>query len=189
MSRSFVQPRRADHSRHQQFRAGSRVRTVVALSLVLVGVSGCGNLISYPDKVGQVGITVDQAGHPVIAVMTCSKATPVIGMFEGRKPSDPDTKENVKRGSWRARTAFAGVRSLTPTAPDDTWVIASAPGTLEADRVFVIDASIAEKENTTMGGVSFRLSDLDRLSPDQVQVDTGVQSLSTFSAYQCPENG
>jgi hypothetical protein len=188
MSRSFVLPRRDDQPRHQRPLAGAGVRTFVAVSLVLVAVSACGNAISYPDKVGQVGITVDQAGRPVIAVMTCSKATPVIQMHEGRKPSDPDTKENVKRGSWQARTAFAGVRNLAPTATDDTWVTASGAGSLESDRMFLVTGGIAEKKNTTMGGVSFRLSDLDRLSPDQVQVDTGVQSLSAFSAYHCPEN-
>lgn len=168
-------------------RRHSRARTAAALmplSLVVVGVSACGNLITVHDA-GRVGITVDSAGHPVIAVMTCAKATPVIEMAEGRKPSDPDTKTNVQRGTWQARQEFAGVEMIALDKPGEIWTMKRNPGTLEADRLFVVDGGTTEDDNASLAGVSFRIPDLAQLTPNQVQVDGKVESISTFGSYRC----
>jgi hypothetical protein len=158
---------------------------VALLGLLAVGASGCGNWITVT-YAGQVGITVDRAGHPVVAVMTCSKATPVIDMAEGRKKSDPDNKPNVQRGRWQARSGFSGVEKFALTAAGENWVTKRSPGTLEPGRLFVIDGGTLEDENASMGGVSFRVEDLAQLSPNQVKVHGKVESLSRFSTYKCP---
>jgi hypothetical protein len=168
-------------------RFSRRTRTAAAvacLSLLAAGLSACGNLITVVDA-GRVGITVDVAKHPVIAVMTCGRSTPVIGMAEGRKESDPDTKANVERGQWKARRAFTGVTTFPLADPSENWVTVSKPGALETDRLFIVDGGTAEDKNASLGGVSFRVADLARLSPGQVQVEGKVESLSTFGAYQC----
>lgn len=164
-----------------------RTRTgaaVASLSLLLAGLSACGNWISVNDA-GLVGITVDPAGHPVIAVMTCAESTPLIGMAEGRNESDPDTEPNVERGRWRARRAFAGVATIPLAGPGENWVTVRRPGALELDRTFVVDGGTVEDEHASLGGVSFRVADLARLSPGQIKVDAKIESLSTFGAYQC----
>ena len=165
-------------------RTGTDAAAVVWLSLLVAGLSACGNWISVTDA-GRVGITVDAARHPVIAVMTCGESTPVIGMAEGRNESDPDTEPNVERGRWRAHKSFAGVQTFPLADPGENWVTVRRPGTLETDKLFVVEAGTVEDEHASLGGVSFRIADLARLSPGQVQVEGNVESLSTFGAYQC----
>lgn len=166
----------------RQIRTGAAA--VAWLSLLVAGLSACGNWISVTDA-GRVGITVDAAGQPVIAVVTCSESTPVIGMAEGRDASDPDTEPNVERGRWRAREAFTGVATLPLADPGENWVTARRPGALETDRLFVVDGGTVEDEHASLGGVSFRIADLARLSPGEVRVEGNVEPLSTFRAYRC----
>jgi len=149
-----------------------------------LGLSGCGNWITVTDA-GQVGLTVDGAGQPVLAVMTCDTARPVIELVEGRRKADPDNKPNVQRGSWEARRGFSHVQKLALTAPGDDWKTTRSPGPLEPGRLFVVVAGTVEDENASLAGVSFRTQDLARLSPDQVLVDGKVESLRTFGAYEC----
>jgi hypothetical protein len=175
--------RSARRDRHPR-RTRTDAAAVASLGLLLTSLSACGNWISVTDA-GRVGITVDPAGQPVIAVMTCARSTPVIGMAEGRKESDPDTEPNVERGRWRARRAFTGVETFPVAGPGTTWVTERSPGALESDRVFVVDGGTTEDEHASLGGVSFRVADLARLSPDRVQVEGKVESLSAFGAYRC----
>ena len=77
----------------------------------IVGLSACGNWTTYSTDAGQLGLTVDAAGQPVIAVMTCTKTTAAIDMFEGRKKSDPENKVSVERGDWVAGEPSPASRS------------------------------------------------------------------------------
>ncbi len=163
-----------------------RVAAALALSLLAVGMSACGNAITV-HHAGQVGITVDQSGQPVIAVMVCAKATPFVLLAEGRKESDPDTKENVQRGSWQARSGFSGVRMISLVDPSEDWVIRREPGKLQSERLFVVDGGTQEDDDAALIPVSFRLSDLSGLSQDQVRVGEKVEPLTTFGSYRCPQ--
>jgi hypothetical protein len=158
--------------------------TVLAAACLAVGLSGCGNWLTVTDA-GQLGITVDSAGAPVVAVVTCAEATPVIGMFEGRKKSDPDSKTNVQRGRWVARRAVLGVSTLALAAPGEIWRTTSSPGPLEPGRLFIVDGGTVEDDHAYLGGVSFRARDLATLSPDKVAVNGKIKSLTEFGSYQC----
>jgi hypothetical protein len=155
----------------------------VAVCLTVV-LSACGNAIDITDA-GQLGISVDEAGHPVIAVVTCTTSRPVISMFEGRKPTDPDSKPNVARGSWRARRAFSGVAKLSLTAPGQSWKTTSESGVLEPGQLFLVDGGTVEDDSASLGGVDFRPADLARLSPTQVRVNGKVTSWRAFGRYRC----
>jgi hypothetical protein len=159
------------------------VAALLALG-VLAGTTACGNAITV-HHAGQLGITVDQAHRPVVAVMSCNRATPVINMAEGRRASDPDTKPNTERGAWKARTGFAGVQQFPLAAPGDGWATELDPGTLEPDRLFIVYGGTAEDENASLVQVSFRLQDLATLSPGQIRTDGKVEPLATFGAYRC----
>jgi hypothetical protein len=52
---------------------GTGAAAVAWLGLLIAGLSACGNWISVTDA-GRIGITVDAAGNPVIAVMTCGES-------------------------------------------------------------------------------------------------------------------
>ena len=158
------------------------------LACLAVPLSGCGNWISV-NYAGQLGLTVDESGQPVVAVMTCSKETPVIDMYEGRKKSDPGSKENVRRGLWQSRRAFSGVEMLALTAPGASWKTSISPGPLEADRLFIVEGGTAEDKNGDIIGFNFRTSELAALSPGRVRVnlDKKTMSLKAFGAYKCPE--
>lgn len=160
---------------------------VLSAACLAVSLSGCGNWIEGFTEAGQLGVTVDEAGQPVVAVMTCSAVRPVITMYEGRKPSEPESKENVKRGSWVARKAFSGVEKLPITVPGNAWKTTSSSGPLEADRLFVVEGFSVDDDLASVGGTSFRTGGLAALSPDQVRVNGKVVSWTTFGAYQCAE--
>jgi hypothetical protein len=157
---------------------------LLSLSLLAGGLSACGNLITVHDA-GHVGITVDAVGSPVIMVMTCTRATPVITLSEGRKPSDPDTKPNVQRGNWRSRTPFTGVSKLALVPPGPTWTATLDPGTLQSDRLFIVDGGTIEDDDASLAPVSFHTQDLAPLTPNQVRVEGKIEPLSTFGAYRC----
>jgi hypothetical protein len=179
--------RRAPHRSHHQSRrrrATSAAVAVLSTACLAAVLSACGNWITVTDA-GQLGITVDAAGQPVVAVVTCSTARPQITLSEGRKKSDPDTKVNVQRGSWEARRAFSGVATLALTAPGENWKPTSSSRPLEPGRLFIVDGGTLEDDNASLGGVSFRTEDLAKLSPDQVQVNGKIKPLSAFGAYQC----
>jgi hypothetical protein len=162
----------------------NRCAAALMLGLGMVGLAACGNAITIHDA-GQVGITVDHAGRPVIMVMTCAKSTPVIDMAEGRKESDPDSKPNVERGHWRARQAFSGVRNIALKKPEEGWLTTRDPGSLESDRLFIVGGGTVEDKNASLTPVDFRTPDLTRLSPDQVLVNGKVEPISAFGDYRC----
>ena len=167
-----------------QRRSAKGAMAVVSVACV-VALSGCGNVIPDVTDSGQLGLTVDATGQPVIAVFTCSKTTVAIDMYEGRKASDPDTKQSVERGSWQARRAFAGVQKLAILAPGDSWKTNSGPGRLEPTIHFYLEGSTTEVEYSSLGGTGFRTRDLAKLSPDRVEVNGKPMSWSAFAAYKC----
>jgi hypothetical protein len=184
MTRPDRQPPQPSHHQSRRRRATGAAVAALSTACLAVVLSACGNWITVTDA-GQLGITVDAAGQPVVAVVTCSSARPQITLSEGRKKSDPDTKENVQRGSWEARRAFSGFAKLPVTAPGKNWKTTSSSGALEPGPLFVVDGGTVEDDNASLGGVSFRTEDLAELSPDQVQVNGKIKSLSAFGAYQC----
>jgi hypothetical protein len=159
-------------------------RAVVSAACV-VGLSACGNVIPDVTDSGQMGLTVDATGQPVIAVFTCTKTTVAIDMYEGRKAADPETKESVQRGNWQARRAFAGVQKLAILAPGDSWKTISGPGRLESTTHFYLEGGTTEVEYSSLGGTDFRTRDLAKLSPDRVEVNGRPMSWSTFAHYKC----
>lgn len=185
MTPSGWQPRRRARRLGSRRRATTRVSAVTSVGLLVLGLSACGNWVMSVTDAGQVGITVDGTGRPVIVVVTCATARPVITMFEGRKSSDPESKHNVQRGSWQARRGFSGVEMLALSAPGEDWKTTSSPGPLEPGTLFVVEGGTAEDEHASLGGASFRAEDLPSLSPDDVQVNGKSISLSAFGAYQC----
>jgi hypothetical protein len=157
----------------------------VVSAACILGLSACGNAVPDVTDAGQIGLTVDAVGQPVVAVVTCAKTTAAIDMFEGRKKSDPDDKVSVERGSWVARRAFAGVQKLTIAAPEAGWKAKNSPGTLEPGTLFVLEGRTTEVEYSSLGGASFHTRDLAKLSPDQVEVRGKPMSWSAFAAYKC----
>jgi hypothetical protein len=157
----------------------------VVSAACIVGLSACGNAIPEVTDSGQMGLTVDATGQPVIAVFTCTKTTAAVDMFEGRKRSDPQDKVSVDRGSWVARRAFAGVQRLAITAPGDDWKTDRGPGVLEPGTQFVLEGRTTEVEYSSLGGVGFRTRDLAKLSPDRVEVNGKPMSWRAFAAYKC----
>jgi hypothetical protein len=170
--------------RRSRRQATRGARWVAAAATLAIGLSACGNWVTVTDA-GQLGISVDPAGQPVVAVMTCSNARPVIGLFESRKKTDPDSKPNTRRGNWEARRPFAGVRKLAILAPGPTWKAASSLRSLERGKLFVLDGGTVEDSNASLGGASFRVDDLSALSPGDVLVNGKTQSWSDFGRYKC----
>jgi hypothetical protein len=159
--------------------------TALLLGAFAVGLSACGNAITV-HPAGQLGMTVDRAGQPVLAVMTCFRATPAIDLAEGRPEPDPGTQPNVQRGSWQARKGFSGVQRIAFATSGENWTSTKRPGTLEPGKLFVATGGTLEDKDANLAQVSFRAQDLARLTPDQVLVEEGkVEPLSTFSAYTC----
>jgi hypothetical protein len=175
---------RCARSPRRHGRKTSATLAVLSAACLTVGLSGCGNWITV-NNAGHMGLTVDATGRPVVAVMTCSKATPMVSMDEGRKKSDAETAENVSRGSWQARHAYAGVEKLALTAPGALWKTTSNSGPLEHGTLFVVDGGTLEDDNASLGGVMFHVEDLGTLSPDVVEVDGKITSWRSFAAYKC----
>jgi hypothetical protein len=65
-------------------------------------------------------------------------------------------------------------------------MVTKAPGSLETDRLFIVDGGTKEDDDASLIPVSFRASDLAGLSPDRVLVDGRTESLAEFGTYKCP---
>jgi hypothetical protein len=172
------------HSLSRRHRAARGVRAALATGCLLAALTGCGNWVEVHDA-GQLGLTVDAAGHPVVAVLLCGTGHPLVDMYEGRKPTDPASKENVERGHWQSRRGFSGVGKLAITAPDTTWKTTHRLAPLEPDRLFLVDGGTTEDDNASLGGINFHTSDLATLTPDVVRVNGRITSWSAFAAYKC----
>ncbi len=151
--------------------------------LLVLAASGCGNAAVVHDA-GQLGITVDAAGRPVIAVMSCAKATVWVNLSEGRQESQPGDQPNVQRASWRSRSSFAGVRTLALTG-DGNWSSTGKAGSLQPDQLLVLGGGTAEDDDASLTPVSFRVSDLTGMSPDQVRIEGKTESLAGFGTHRC----
>lgn len=149
-------------------------------------VSACGLMQGFT-TVGRLGVSVDEDGEPVVAVMTCSEVRPVITMFDDgdKVATDPESEQHIERGRWVAGAGFAGARRLSISTPDQTWDVTRSPGALEPGRLFALEGFDVEDEFASVGGASFRIEDLAALTPDLVQVNGSVVSWSTFGAYRC----
>ena len=148
------------------------------------GLAACGNAVRGT-QAGRLGITVDTAGRPVAIVLTCATATPEFDLYEGRTPSMSDDEPNVHRGTWTARAAFAGVQEVSLLTASAGWTRDGRPDLLESRRLFVLTGGIAEDNDAYLSQVSFRASDLNALSPDQVRTEDKVESRAEFGGYQC----
>jgi hypothetical protein len=158
---------------------------VLVTAVCVVGLFACGNVIPDVTDAGQMGLTVDATGRPVVAVFTCSKTTVAVDMFEGRAKNDPGTKPSVRRGDWVALRPFAGVQKLSIMAPAGNWKTNSGPGRLESTTHFYLEGRTTEVEYSSLGGTGFVTRDLTRLSPDRVEVEGRPMPWSTFAAYRC----
>jgi len=165
-------------------RAASRPLVAFATGCLLVGLAACGNWIEVHDA-GQLGLSVDAAGQPVVAVMLCAKGHALVDLAEGRKKTDPASKPNVERGRWVSRRSFSGVGKLAITAPGAGWKTSSGLRPLESDRLFLIDGGTTEDNNASLGGIDFHLSDLALLTPDKVRVNGKITPWSAFASYTC----
>jgi hypothetical protein len=180
-------PTATKRARSGRYRRATRgATTILSAACLAVGLSGCGNWIEV-HHAGLTGLTVDKAGQPVIAVMTCSKATPMIDMAEGMKKADAGKVPNVERGRWVARHAYSGVQLLAVNAPGKSWKTTRSPGVLEPGTLFIFDGGTREDDVASLGGVFFRLNDLAALSPDEVQVNGKPMSWARFAAYDCKD--
>lgn len=171
-----------------RMRSRSRLATAAWTFVCLAPlVSACGLLEGFT-TVGRLGVSVDAAGEPVIAVMTCSEVRPVITMFDDgdKVATDPESEQHIERGRWVAGAGFAGVRRLSISTPDQTWDVTRGPGALEPGRLFALEGFAVDDDFAALDGASFRVEDLAMLRPDRVQVNGELVSWAAFGAYRCP---
>ena len=177
--------------RTRAIRPGRLVRlgSALGLSVTVLTACGFGNSITVHQR-GRIGVTVDETGRPVLAVLTCRKATPQVDLAEGRHDTDPPDRPNVQRGNWQARASFTGVQMLPLASAGPNWEqTGPRTGQLEPDRLFVAGGGTTEDDDAVLQQVTFRGRDLAGLDPGRVRVGEGtVQSMDQFRAYRCADD-
>jgi hypothetical protein len=160
--------------------------TAAAACVAVVGLTGCFNAITVTDA-GRVGVTVDAAGKPVLLVMLCDKGTANVQLAEGRKESDPATKQNVERGAWTAVREFRGVRELSLSRPGALWTPANGAGNLDPEGLLIAEGGTEEDDTASLVPVDFRPANLVRLAPGKVLTSDGTVSRARFGRYTCQD--
>ena len=158
---------------------------VVSTACLALSLSGCGNWIEGFTEAGRLGITVDGAGQPVIAIMTCSKVRPVISMYEGRKRSEPKAQRTCHAAAGRREKPSRASRSSRSWRRASTGNRRAVLGRSRQTGSSSWRALSVDDELASVGVSSFRTRDLAALTTDEVRVHGKIMSWSTSGAYQC----
>lgn len=144
------------------------MRFVGVFALVLL-TAGCGNLVGDVEQVGRLGVTVDEAGKPVVLVEPCREGTARIDVSLGRSPGMDSEQKNEEVGSWTAAAASDKPSELEVTAPGDAW---KGPKVEPPQKTthWILTGTFDGEDETSLAGLDFTGADLAALDTDTVLV-------------------
>lgn len=138
-----------------------RVAANAAAVMVVCALTGCS-----PRSAGTVGVGIDKAGRPVGYVRVCQG-----DQMDSAALYDQTHPESAALAHWHAEPAVSGSSSWSLQNPGRVWTIDRTLSGLQPGTVYALRAGTSDGPDPVTGGdVLFTLSDLSRMSPDQVRV-------------------
>lgn len=135
---------------------------MLGTGILAAALAGC--IAPDVDVTGALGVTVDDAGRPVLVVEACDGAASVITLsFDREGLTGDEVNKDIAR--WAAADPASGTSELVLHAPGAPWIGEGVE--LPADRGFVAGGQ-GESDTSVLTQVSFRASDLADLDPEKV---------------------
>lgn len=162
----------------------------VSVSAVLACFSGCSYPLQVPTISGAAGVTVDEAGNPVVVIAHCQKH--VERVFLGGQPPGGGSRDWFIVAEWRLDppiTDYGLVMRPLNDQPYQGWIVVQPMQPLLRDFNYAIDVQ-ATNGHIAASDVHFTPGDLETLRPDEVQRDPGKKRvpLSSFLGETCRTN-
>lgn len=165
----------------------TRLSSLAAIAAAVL-LAGCGNSIADVEKVGNVGVTVDDQGKPVVLVAPCREGRVRVDVSLGRTADMASTEKNQPVGNWTAAAASADPSELHLTDPGSGWegdaVAAPAP-----EAMWVVTARFADDDETVLSGPTFDGKQLKGLSADDVLIAPADADSASTTVARADFNG
>lgn len=138
-----------------------RTAAVLALGAAALATSGC--IGADTDVNGALGVTVGDAGRPVLVAEVCHGSVQSVGVYGPARGNQP----NEALVELTAAEAVSGSFTLDLAAPGEAWEGEPAALPLGPD-LHVAVASGSEEADSQLSQVEFTAEDLASLQPGQV---------------------
>jgi len=166
-------------------------RRLIPAAIVVALLAACGNQVDA-EVVGQVGISVDEQGAPVVVVAVCTDFIDTVDISLGREGLG-EGDSNPEVGTWEAQEHVTDFATLNLANPGEAWK-AHAPLALEPDKHYIVLAEQAEAD-VEATQVDFFGKDVAGLAPGKVYTSSGDpdsvklvgHEAADFQSFACQE--
>lgn len=134
------------------------------LGALLAGTAGC---TDEPRLVGQMGITADAQGRPVLVLATCRGSIDDVSLSllpVGKQTASGDV------GEWTRASRVRGTSRLDTADPAAPW---QGPGVVvHPRRYYIAEASSSSNEVDALNDMTFRGRQVRKLDPSKVYLNS-----------------
>lgn len=153
-----------------------RIKTLAALVICGLTVSGCGNYLGDINVKGRAGFSVSEAGNLIVRVQPCG--LPINAMnISGPMPQDQPPQANPAYLHLRDHEGHSNPFIVDPENLDPGWTVIAGEGLpTDPDALIIVNAHV-EGETTQTSQVSAYVREVQDLTVDQIYVgNTGMNS-------------
>lgn len=148
-----------------------RIKTLSALMICGVAVSGCGNYLGDINVKGRAGFSVSETGNLIIRVQPCGLPIDAINI-SGPMSQDLPPQANPAYLHLRDNEEHSAPFTIDPEALDPSWTVIAGEGLpTDPDAMIIVNAHV-EGESTQTSQVSAYVRDVQGLRTDQIYVGT-----------------
>lgn len=148
-----------------------RIKTLAALVICGLTVSGCGNYVGDITVKGRAGFSVSEAGNLIVRVQPCGLPINAVNI-SGPMPQDQPPQANPAYLHLRDHEGHSNPFIVDPENLDPSWAIIAGEGLpADPDALIIVNAHV-EGESTQTSQVSAYVRDVQGLRTDQIYVGT-----------------
>lgn len=150
----------------------TRKRTGVFLA-VCVASAGVSIVVpdrgDVPDPIGQIAISVDKSGNPIVVVAVCEKHIKEIDVVLGREGLE-DTEPNKVVGTWTATTPITDIGTFNLRRPGRGWIPKTGVK-IQPSKLYIVSARATDEDHAEAIGMAFVGSKIATMRSDSVYTE------------------
>ncbi len=148
-----------------------RIKTLAALVICGLTVSGCGNYLGDINVKGRAGFSVSEAGNLIVRVQPCGLPIDTVDMA-GPMSQDQPPQANPVHLQLSDPDGRTDPFIVDPENLDPSWTVIAGEGLpTDPDALIIVNAHV-EGESTQTSQVSAYVRDVQGLRTDQIYVGT-----------------